>query len=139
MLLRPCAIFRRSASMIPEFFIPYSTNRASLVESMLDEGRTHDVRRLLDSNQSLFENIYKHIDVGHEALDALSGATAVLSQLRDSFQMSPQVPHSSIWIRAASGDIVGSPLLRETLLSIKKTPSDKLLQAFMSFYTLSKH
>jgi origin recognition complex subunit 3 len=49
----------------------------------------------------------------------------VLFQLRGSLQMAPHAPLSSIWIRAASGEMLDSPLLRETMLSIKKIASDK--------------
>lgn len=95
---------------------------------MLDEGHTQDARKLLDSNQYLFKVVFEHIRSGQDALNALSSAAVVLSHIRESLHMSPRVHLSSIWVRAASGELVGSPLLRETMLSIKKIPSDRLLR-----------
>lgn len=103
---------------------------------MLEEGQTREVRQLLQSDQFLFENIVHLVKSGHETLSALSSASTVLTSVRDSLQMSPNVPLSSIWTRAASGEMVGSPLLRETMLLIKKIPSDKLVQLLASMEDL---
>ncbi|KAF2468215.1 uncharacterized protein BDR25DRAFT_58702 [Lindgomyces ingoldianus] len=103
------------------------------VEDMLESGRGHEVRKLLGSDQYLFENIVEHVRSGREVLSALSGAATVLAHVREALQMSPHVPLSSIWIRAASGEMIGSPILRETMLAIKKASSDKLMQLFASF------
>jgi origin recognition complex subunit 3 len=70
----------------------------------------------------------EHVQQGQQALSALSESVKVLAQIRHSLQMSPQVPVSAIWIRASSGELLGSPLLRETMLSIKKISSDKFTQ-----------
>ncbi|OAL07606.1 hypothetical protein IQ06DRAFT_209338 [Phaeosphaeriaceae sp. SRC1lsM3a] len=97
----------------------------SLVEDKLDAGEAADVRRLLESDQDLFQQILQSMKHGQHALAKLSHATNVLCRLRTSLQMSPSVRHSSIWTKAASGDLTGSPLLRETMLLVKKIPSDK--------------
>ncbi|KAF2187801.1 hypothetical protein K469DRAFT_569244 [Zopfia rhizophila CBS 207.26] len=106
------------------------------VEDMLDSGRAQEVRKLLDSDQYLFENIVEHVQSGQEVLSALSTAGMVIVRVRQALQMSAQVPLSSIWIRAASGEMMGSPLLRETMLSIKKAPSDRLAQLLSSLEDL---
>jgi origin recognition complex subunit 3 len=95
------------------------------VEDLLNNGQTRDVRQLLESNEYLFSQIIAHIDLGQQALSTLSHTAQVLSSIRASLQMSPSIGLSSIWTCAASNDLLASPLLRETMLSIKKLSSDR--------------
>lgn len=106
------------------------------VEEMLDEGHTQDVRQLLDSDQHLYECIFQHMEQGQKILSTLSQAATLLARVREALQLSPQVRLSTIWTRAASGELLGAPFLRETMLSIKKTPSDKLVHLFASLEDL---
>jgi origin recognition complex subunit 3 len=95
------------------------------VEDLLSNGQAQDVRQLLESNEYLFDQIVQHIKLGQQAMATLSHAAQVFSSIRASLQMSPSVRLSSIWTRAASNDLLTSPLLRETMLSIKKLSSEK--------------
>jgi origin recognition complex subunit 3 len=97
------------------------------IEDMLEDGQVKDVRSLLESNEYLFEKVLQHIQSGQQALSTLSHAARVLASVREALQISPNLRLSSIWTRAAAGDLSKSPLLRETMLSIKKIPSDKLV------------
>ncbi|KAF1996241.1 hypothetical protein P154DRAFT_443665 [Amniculicola lignicola CBS 123094] len=106
------------------------------VEMMLEKSETNEIRSLLTSDQDLFQDTTANVDQGKQILYALSSAAIVFARLRHSLHVSPNVPLSSIWIRAASGDMVGSPLLRETMLSVKKLPSDKLDQLLTAFHGL---
>ncbi|KAF1912577.1 origin recognition complex subunit [Ampelomyces quisqualis] len=98
------------------------------VEDMLDGGDASCVRKLLHNDQYLHEEIVRGIENGQHALATLSHATHVLFSIRASLQTSSHFRLSSLWTRAASGDLTGSPLLRETMLSVKKIPSDKFIQ-----------
>ncbi|RMZ66668.1 origin recognition complex subunit 3 [Pyrenophora seminiperda CCB06] len=106
------------------------------VEGILEDGRAQDVRKVLEDNSYLFNQITQHIRVGQQALSTLSHASKVLASIRESLPMSPSVRLSAIWTRAAAGDLDGSPLIRETMLSIKKVPSDKLVHCFGSLKDL---
>ncbi|KAH8725323.1 origin recognition complex subunit 3 N-terminus-domain-containing protein [Phaeosphaeriaceae sp. PMI808] len=97
-----------------------------LVEDEVNDGRTANVRQILDFDEHLFQLVTKHIKSGQHALSSLSHAAQVLFSIRTSLQMSPNVRLSSIWTRAASADMAGSPILRETMLSVKKLSSDTL-------------
>lgn len=103
---------------------------------MVMDGRTEDVRQLLESNECLFENTIQSLHSSQKMLDTLSAAATILSRIRDSLQMAPTIRLSTIWIRAASADLIGSPLLRETMLLVKKIPSDKFLQLLNSLMDL---
>ena len=83
------------------------------------------IRGLLESDQELFEAVKYGITLAQNELSGLNHAAQVLFSIREALQMTPKVKASTIWIRAASADLLDSPLLRETMLSLKKTPSDK--------------
>ena len=97
------------------------------VESRLENGGAQDVRRILEDNEHLFNEIIEHIQSGQRTMSRMSHAAKVLANIRESLQLSPSIRLSSIWARAAAGELAGSPLVRETMLSIKKIPSDKLV------------
>ncbi|CAN9336317.1 unnamed protein product [Alternaria sp. RS040] len=106
------------------------------VENMLEGGQAQDVRGILEENKLLFAQITKHLQFGQHSMTTLSHAAKVLANIRESLQMSPSVRLSSIWTRAAAGELIGSPLIRETMLSIKKIPSDKLVLLLSSLRNL---
>ncbi|KAF2270693.1 hypothetical protein CC78DRAFT_139011 [Lojkania enalia] len=102
------------------------------VEDKLDSLETQEIRKLLDSDRYLFDKISQQLRSSQQVLSAINIAVAFLSNVRESLQITPSVPLSSLWIRAASGEMVESPLLRETMLSIKKIPSNKFLHLLSS-------
>lgn len=98
------------------------------VETLLEKGQAQAVRTLLESDQILFEKISEHLESGQKALTTISQAAQVLSNVRVALQMSPNIGFSSIWTRATSGEITGTPLMRETMMYINKLSSDKFVQ-----------
>ncbi|KAF2442142.1 hypothetical protein P171DRAFT_433699 [Karstenula rhodostoma CBS 690.94] len=107
------------------------------IEEKLEDGDTQSVRQLLSSDQSLFAVIEEHVVAVQDILSSLNIAAMVLTRIRESLGITPKVRLSSVWTRAASGELLDSPLLRETMLSIKKTPSDKLARVIDSLISLS--
>ncbi|KAF2707572.1 hypothetical protein K504DRAFT_511410 [Pleomassaria siparia CBS 279.74] len=106
------------------------------IENLLGDRDTQQARKLLESDEFLFTNTVQQVQAGQNILSGLSGACMVLVRLRKSLQMTPHAPISSIWTRAASGDLAGAPLLRETMLLVKKISSDKFLQLLTSMEEL---
>ncbi|KAL5381457.1 hypothetical protein DPSP01_007171 [Paraphaeosphaeria sporulosa] len=107
------------------------------VEEKLEVGDTRSVRQLLCSDKFLFEVIKELIVTVQDALSSLSIAAIVLTRIRESLGITPKVRLSNVWSRAASGELLDSPLLRETMLSIKKTPSDRLARLIDSLIGLT--
>ncbi|KAL5391166.1 hypothetical protein PMIN06_002178 [Paraphaeosphaeria minitans] len=107
------------------------------IEEKLEAGDTQSVRQLLSSDKFLFEVIEKLIVTVQNALSSLSIAAIVLTRIRESLGITPKVRLSNVWSRAASGELLDSPLLRETMLSIKKTPSDRLARLIDSLISLA--
>jgi origin recognition complex subunit 3 len=87
---------------------------------------TDEVRRLLDSDEFLYLKFFLEHTSGQIAFNHLSCAAHIISQIRTSLQTTPSIPFSELWIRAASAELLSSPLLRETMLLVKKTSSDRL-------------
>lgn len=107
------------------------------IEEILEQGRVQDVRSALEDNRYLFDQVAQHIESGQQAMATMSHATSVLASIRESLQLSPNVRLSTLWTRAAAGELAGSPLVRETMLSIKKIPSDRLVQLLISLRDLA--
>jgi origin recognition complex subunit 3 len=110
------------------------------IETRLEQGSgaRQIVRSLLQSDRELFEAIRDGVASAQDELSDMSHAAQVLSSIREALQMNPKVRSSAIWIRAASGDLLDSPLLRETMLSLKKIPSDRFAGLLSVLDELSK-
>ncbi|KAI8939916.1 hypothetical protein NX059_003644 [Plenodomus lindquistii] len=106
------------------------------VESALECGEGQRARQLLESDEYLFDQIVLHISAGQKAQSTLSHGAHVLANIREALQMSPKARLSTVWTRAAAGELIGSPMLRETMLSIKKVSSDKLIELLASLEEL---
>jgi origin recognition complex subunit 3 len=109
------------------------------IETRLEQGTfaRRTVRTLLESDQELFDKIKYDISSAQNELSCLAHAANVLFSVREALQMTPNAKASTIWIRAASGDLLESPLLRETMLSLKKTPSNKFANLLSTLKELS--
>lgn len=107
------------------------------MEEKLEIGDTRTVRQLLTSDEYLFELVDELIVTVQNALSSLSIAAIVLTRIRESLGITPKARLSTVWCRAASSELSDSPLLRETMLSIKKTSSDKLLRVIESLISLT--
>jgi len=107
------------------------------VETRLEQGylARQIMRGLLSSDQELFKAVKHGVSLAQDQMSAMNHAAHVLFSIRESLQMTPKVKASTIWTRAASADLLDSPLLRETMLNLKKTPSDRFA-SFLS--TLSR-
>jgi len=110
--------------------LSYQLTGIRWVEYLIDNGQAQDVRGLLESDRFLHKHIKSHIATGKNALSSLSHAVMTLTSIRNILGVTPKSRISATWIRAASGELVTSALFRETILSIKKISSDKLLRLF---------
>lgn len=109
------------------------------IETRLEQGplARQIVRSLLSSDRELFEAVKYGISLAQDEMSAMNHAAFVLFSIREALQMTPKVKASTIWLRAASADLLDSPLLRETMLSLKKTPSDKFADFLSTLNELS--
>lgn len=109
------------------------------IETRLEQGTfaRRTVRTLLESDQELFDKIKYDISAAQHEVSSLAHAAKVLFSIREALQMTPNLKASTIWTRAASAELLESPLLRETMLSLKKTPSNKFADLLSALEELS--
>ncbi|EON62045.1 hypothetical protein W97_01264 [Coniosporium apollinis CBS 100218] len=99
-----------------------------LAERLLDNGEAALVRSLLDSDAALFNYTRGQLDEGQLKVSSMVGALETLNVLRGCFPKMPVIPLSSLYVRAVSGELNGSPAVRELLISVKKASSDIFIQ-----------
>ncbi|KAF2146603.1 uncharacterized protein K452DRAFT_314852 [Aplosporella prunicola CBS 121167] len=97
-----------------------------LAEDLVDKGETMTVRDLLESDEVLFQYTVKETREFQSKIRDLIDAVELIGILKGCVPKSSIVSFSSLYVRAVSGELQGSPLVRELLLSVKKSPSDVL-------------
>lgn len=109
------------------------------IETRIEQGSLarQIARSLLNSDRELFEAVKYGISLAQNEMSAMNHAAHVLFSIREALEMTPKVKASSIWLRAASADLLDSPLLRETMLTLKKTPSDRFASLLSTLNELS--
>lgn len=93
-----------------------------------DRKATQMARDMLEFDEVLYKHASVQIARGQEKLVDLSIAANVVFCIRESLQLTPSMRSSTVWIRAASADLLESPMLRETMLSLKKATSDRMVR-----------
>ncbi|EOD51879.1 putative origin recognition complex subunit 3 protein [Neofusicoccum parvum UCRNP2] len=99
-----------------------------LADDLLDERDAATVRSLLESDEFLFDYTKEQIIVTQQKIQGIVNTCLTLKQLRDSIPRLPDIPLSALYIRAASGELQSSHIVRDFLLAVKKAPSDTLTQ-----------
>lgn len=97
-------------------------------ESLLDKGDYTAVQRLLDDNEKLRQIIETKIAESRNTLAGILAAIDTLGFLQSFFTTKPASPWSELYIKAMSGELGEATVLRESLLMVKKMPSDTLTQ-----------
>jgi len=95
-------------------------------ESSLDQGDHTAVQRLLDDNEELRQIIETKIAESRIALAGILAAIETLGFLQSLSTTKPASPWCELYIKAMSGELGEAAVLRESLLMVKKMPSDTL-------------
>ncbi|KAF2754270.1 hypothetical protein EJ05DRAFT_521023 [Pseudovirgaria hyperparasitica] len=97
-------------------------------EQELDQSHPVVVRKSLESDSFLLEITKKHLVSSNAAIARLVDATAVIAAIRRCNQQSSaaHVARSELYVRAMTGELAGAPLLRETMMSVRRASSDVL-------------
>lgn len=95
-------------------------------ESLTSPGKASHIRSLLDANKALFGFTTKSLVETQSALSSMGTAVLVLTECQSHIPKPSVSPPSGLFIKALAGQLAESPLVRELLLSIQRTPSDVL-------------
>jgi origin recognition complex subunit 3 len=102
-------------------------NKISLVEmSLSTKEDAQTARKLLESDQDLYDAIIREVGASQAALDSMTRAVELLHSIRSSLPMLSDISVSKLYIQALAGDLLDGTALREALLTLKKSPSDQL-------------
>jgi origin recognition complex subunit 3 len=104
------------------------TNTSRITEVYLEweprrEG-IETIKKLLESDEFLFEVILDDLGRSQKALDEMTSAVQVLEAARNAVPGLPKMSLSTLYLHGIEGNLQGSPTLREFLLAVKKSPSD---------------
>lgn len=100
------------------------------------------VRDMLKDNICLANTIRTEIIKGHKCLERLIYALEVISKIQllllPKSKSTKPVPWSDLYILGMSGKLLTSPILRETLLSIKKMSSEDMKELLVQLSALEE-
>jgi origin recognition complex subunit 3 len=80
---------------------------------------------LLESDEFLFDVVLDDLGRSQKSLDNMTAAAQVLEAARNVVPGLPKMSLSTLYLRGLEGGLQGSPILREFLLSVKRSPSDQ--------------
>jgi origin recognition complex subunit 3 len=82
------------------------------------------VQSLLESDRALFDFAIETISVTQSSLSMMGTAVLVVTECQSHISKTSAPPPSELFIKALAGQLAESPVVRELLLSIQRTPSD---------------
>jgi origin recognition complex subunit 3 len=121
-----------------------STDSSRITEEYLNwephaEG-VETIKKLLESDDFLFDVVLDDLARSQKALDSMTSAVQVLEGARNVVPGFPKMSLSTLYLHGLEGSLQGSPILREFLLSVKKSPSDmtqKMISAIEPIFASS--
>lgn len=98
----------------------------SFAEDLLERKDFESMRRLLDDDGYLHNLIVQRLDQGQEALRSLVNGLDVIDTIQTCIPSRTPTPWSELYIKAMSGELLSSAILRDLQLSVKKMASDDM-------------
>ena len=98
----------------------------SFAEDLLEGKDFEFLCRLLDDDSFLHELIVQQLNQGQEALGGLVNGLEIIDMIQTCIPSRTPTPWSELYVKAMSGELLSSTILRDLLLSVKKLTSDGL-------------
>jgi len=95
--------------------------------NLLESNETTTVRKLLDDDEFLFEQVRQQMRKGQTSLAEMLDAVETYSALQSAFPNLPQTSLSDLYVHGFSGGLLNSVAMRSMFLSIRKANSETLL------------
>ncbi|KAK0946865.1 Origin recognition complex subunit 3 [Friedmanniomyces endolithicus] len=108
---------------------------------LLDDHQVAVLKEHLESDTALRLLVRDKVAKGRQKLSAMVQTLKVIRLVQQRLPHTPVSSMSSLYVQAMSGKLIGSPLIRALLLTIRKAPSNivvTLLRDLMAFHT-EKH
>ena len=91
---------------------------------------------MLGSDRVLFDYVKDHLRKGRDLLTSLTQALEILSVIRSCLSAFPEIPQSSLYVKAFWNKIVGSYMIRDLLLATQKANMEDLNNLLETLLTL---
>ncbi|KAL8774700.1 MAG: hypothetical protein Q9209_000639 [Squamulea sp. 1 TL-2023] len=95
-------------------------------EDLLDQKDFDTASRLLDDDSFLHEQIKREIKKSKGVLERLVSAVELLASIQKSLNIRATEPWCNLYIKAMAGQLRDSPIVKETLLAVRKLSSDAM-------------
>lgn len=105
---------------------PQQANCNRYIETLLENEHISDAKQLLDDDTFLHDTAYDLVKQGLTALHDLHNAIVMLHTIQTSLSSKSKTPWSKLWLKAISGDLADSTLIRDLFVSIRRLPSDSM-------------
>ena len=94
-------------------------------------------KQLLDSDHVLQETTLRLFRDGTKSMKHLVEAMEVLNIIQSSIPNKVHIPWSRLYLKGMAGDLADSSILKETLLSVRKLPSDIMIEMLKKASTIA--
>jgi origin recognition complex subunit 3 len=108
----------------------------SFADSLLEAGDVEQLRKLLVSDEAMFDLTMSAIAEGKLAISRIIDATEVIRCVQAGLGDAHITPKTSLYMQAISGKLRRSPMVRGLLLSTRKTASDAVLELMRNLVRL---
>lgn len=93
-------------------------------DSLENPEKTSHIRSLLKSDKDLFDFIAETLTSTQASISSMRIAVLVVRECQSHISKTSAPPLSELFIKALAGQLADSPVVRELLLSMQRTPSD---------------
>jgi len=93
---------------------------------LIEHGDYKAIQGLLNDDENLYNVAICEIDKGQRALRGMLSALVIISTIQSCSISASNTPWSELYIKAMSGELAESAVVRDTLLSCRKMPSDSM-------------
>lgn len=100
-------------------------NSLRFAEENLVESRVETVRDLLNDDAFLWNTVLQKLQQGQDSMNNMISALERI-QIICSHTHKTDIQRSELYVKAMSGELANSAMIRDALLSLKKMPSDRL-------------
>jgi len=97
-------------------------------EGLLEAKDIKLLRKLLNSDRDLYDYAREQVTLGRKTLHNIITGITAFQTAHTLVPKTARIPSSALYVKAMSGGLDGSPMLRELLLSIKRVSSDVLAE-----------
>ena len=99
----------------------------SHIQDFIESDRKKEATGLLSNQDMLYAALVQWLSEGQKALGDLVRSVTIIDKIQSHISTKQPVPWSELYLKAVSAELADSPFIRETLLCIRKLPSDAMV------------